>query len=112
MKISDRIFELIKEKGMTQREFSERTGIPQSTISDWKGKNLNPSADKLLIISQVLNTSVYDILSSADKSSYQVDYLSIDKDSQEYHLVETYRRLSALRQAKLIGYAEALDHEE
>ena len=48
MKINDRIFDLIKEKGITQKEFSARTGIPQSTISDWKGKDLNPSAGKIL----------------------------------------------------------------
>ena len=45
-----RIIDLIKEKGMTQKEFSEKTGIPQSTISDWRGKRLNPKVDKILII--------------------------------------------------------------
>ena len=68
MKISERIFELIKDRGMTQKEFSDKTGIPQSTISDWKGKDLNPSADKLLVICQVLHTSVYDLLASSDKN--------------------------------------------
>ena len=34
--ISDRIFELLKEKGMSQKEFSARTGIAESSISDWK----------------------------------------------------------------------------
>ena len=43
MNISGKIFELIREKGMTQKEFGKRTGIPQSTISDWKSKKLNPS---------------------------------------------------------------------
>ena len=36
--ISDRIFELLKEKGMSQKEFSARTGIAESSISDWKKK--------------------------------------------------------------------------
>ena len=31
--ISDRIFELMKERGMSQKTFSEKTGIAQSTIS-------------------------------------------------------------------------------
>lgn len=34
--ISEKIFELILRNGMTQKEFSEETGISQSTISDWK----------------------------------------------------------------------------
>ncbi|MBO4267567.1 MAG: helix-turn-helix transcriptional regulator, partial [Lachnospiraceae bacterium] len=36
MIISERIFKLIEERGMTQIAFSRETGISQSTISDWK----------------------------------------------------------------------------
>ena len=62
MNISGKIFELIREKGMTQKEFGKRTGIPQSTISDWKSKKLNPSSDKILIICDVLDVSPYELL--------------------------------------------------
>ncbi len=50
MLISERIFELLKEKGITQKEFSELTGISQSTISDWKRKKTNPASDKIMLI--------------------------------------------------------------
>ena len=50
MTISDRIFQLIQERGMSQKEFSEKTGIAQSTISDWKRKSMNPAADKIMLI--------------------------------------------------------------
>lgn len=46
-KIYERIFELIKLNGMTQKEFSKATGIPESTISDWKKKGYNPGLDKM-----------------------------------------------------------------
>ena len=36
MLISERIFELLLSKEMSQKEFSKKTGISQSTISDWK----------------------------------------------------------------------------
>lgn len=45
--ISDKIFELLKEKGMSQKEFAERTGIAESSISDWKKKRTNPVSDKI-----------------------------------------------------------------
>jgi transcriptional regulator with XRE-family HTH domain len=48
--ISEKIFELLAERGMTQREFAQRTGISQSAISDWKRKKTNPSAEKILQI--------------------------------------------------------------
>ena len=53
--ISDKIFELLKEKGMSQKEFAQRTGIAESSISDWKKKRTNPVSDKILIICEVLD---------------------------------------------------------
>ena len=41
MTISERIFELLDKRGMSQKEFSEKTGIAQSSISDWKKKKTN-----------------------------------------------------------------------
>lgn len=109
MRISERIFELIKDRGMTQKEFSEKTGIPQSTISDWKHKNLNPSSDKIINISQVLQVSVYDLLAASEKNdSNHVDYICIDKNSKESYLIEIYRDLQESQRERLIGYAEAL----
>ena len=113
MKISDRIFELIKDRGMTQKDFSDKTGIPQSTISDWKSKGLNPASDKIMIISQVLQVSVYDLLASADKKEkYSVDYICIDYDSKEKVLIEIYRALPESKRERLMGYAEALKSEQ
>ena len=38
MLISERIYQYMSSKGISQKEFSNRTGISQSTISDWKRK--------------------------------------------------------------------------
>ena len=54
MTISERIFELLEQRGMSQKEFSEKTGIAQSSISDWKRKKTNLVSGKILIISSVL----------------------------------------------------------
>ena len=58
MYIRDRIFQKLDELDMTQKEFSEKTGIPQSTISDWRKKKTNPTAEKVMIICKVLNIGV------------------------------------------------------
>lgn len=109
MLISDRIFEIMKKKGISQKEFSKRTGIPQSTISDWKGKRVNPSSDKIMIICQALDSSPYEILSGIEKDKYQpVDFLVIDKKSEECRLIEQYRRMKPEDQARLMGYMEAI----
>ena len=51
---------------MRQKEFSEWTGISQSTISDWKRKKTNPSADKILKICEVLGVTPYELLSEGN----------------------------------------------
>lgn len=109
MTITDRIFEKIKERGMTQKEFCEKTGIPQSTVSDWKGKAINPSSDKIMIICEVLGVNPYEILSGTESSQYATpDMMYISKDSDEYYLIEGYRSLNKSQRGRVIGYVDAL----
>ena len=109
MTISGKIFELIKEKGITQKEFGRRTGIPQSTISDWKGKQLNPASDKILIICDVLEVSPYELLGAAESSKYVIpDHVIVQKDTEEYVLIERYRKLGKDQRERLLGYMEAI----
>lgn len=109
--VSDRIFELLKERGLTQKEFAQKTGIAESTISDWKKKRTNPVSDKILIISEVLGVSPYELLSGAENSgerSRENRTYVISKDTELGTLVETYQRLDADMQRRLMGYLEAL----
>ena len=109
MTIGERIIELIRVKGMTQKEFSERTGIPESTISDWKKKKTNPISDKILTISSVLGVNAYDLLSSSDGYiKNNADYVFIDPHSDEYVIIETYRQLDDRDRNRFMGYVEAL----
>lgn len=112
MLISERIYQYMKEKGITQLEFSKRTGISQSTVSDWRRKGTNPSADKIMIICDVLGISPYELLLGTEneklKNYNQPDYVIIDKNSREYVLVETFQRLDSDAQKRLEGYMEAL----
>ena len=48
MTITERIFYLIKARGMSQNSFGKAAGIAPSTISDWKTKGHTPSADKIM----------------------------------------------------------------
>ena len=109
MIISERVFSLLKDKGISQKEFSQATGIAQSTISDWKRKKTNPAADKIMVICDVLDVSPVELLSGTESENFkQLDYLVLSKDSPEYGLVETYRSLGPKTKARLTGYLEAL----
>ncbi len=111
MTISERIFEKLRELSMTQKEFSEKTSIQQSTISEWKKKHTNPSADKIMIICKVLNVAPEWLLSGVDvREGYRnpIEWYVIEKDSEPGILVEAYNDMSTAQRARLMGYAEAL----
>ena len=62
MTISQRIFALLREKKLSQKELSEYTGISPAAISSWKSKGTNPSSDKIVKISEFLDVDVYYLL--------------------------------------------------
>ena len=95
----------MKERGISQKSFSEKTGIAQSTISDWKRKKTNPAADKILIICEVLNVSPYMLLFGEDK---KLDYCVIDKETDEYWLIKQFNQFNLSYKNRLLGYAKAL----
>lgn len=112
MQIGERIYKYLEEKGMSQAEFVSRTGISQSTVSDWKIKKNNPSADKIMVICKALDiSSPYELLAGTEdmnNSRKYMDYAYVDKDSKEYTLIETYQELSDDAKLKLERYMEAL----
>jgi transcriptional regulator with XRE-family HTH domain len=109
MIISERIFELLKERGMSQREFSIRTDISQSAISDWKRKKTNPSAEKIMLICNVLEVTPYELLGEAEsRAESRTEHVLIDTGSDEYDLIDKYHRLSKSKRMRLLGYLDAL----
>ena len=81
MTVSERIFKIIDEENMTQKEISEKTGIPQSTISDWRKKNTNPASDKILIICEVLKVTATILPSESTTNAHTVVSCSIEPSS-------------------------------
>lgn len=105
--ISENIFRILKEKKMTQSEFSKLTGIRESTISDWKNKGINPSSDKIMTICNALKVEPAELLSEVGKR-ISTDYVAIRTSSKEYLLIEAYRNMSAENKSRIFGYLDAL----
>ena len=114
MTIGERVLELIHEKGMTQKAFSELTGIPQSTMSSWKGKKQNPGMEKLQGICDVLKVDPYFLISGTKmRDSLNTDYTIVYRNNQEeYEIVEGFRKLNRDNRQRLLGYVKALEELE
>ena len=111
MTISERIFERLAQLGMTQKQFSEETGILQSTISEWKKKKTNPTSEKIMVISQVLGVTPEWLLSGIEKNGSRKsksDWYVVGKDTELGHLINAYNNMSRERRSRLIGYVEAI----
>ena len=111
MTVSERIFKIIDEENMTQKEFSEKTGIPQSTISDWRKKNTNPASDKILIICEALKVTPYELLSGVKEEGSRSNRMRcqiIVEGTEENMVLELYDTLDRDRKNRLLGYLQAL----
>ena len=114
MTVSERIFELIKERGYTQKEFSKKTGIAESTISDWKKKGTNPVSDKILMICEVLEVSPYFLLSGAENKgerSRENRTPVVTGTSDTGELMACYEALDAAGRKEALKYLKKLAGE-
>ncbi|MCD7745235.1 MAG: helix-turn-helix domain-containing protein [Lachnospiraceae bacterium] len=96
---------------MTQKEFSERTGISQSAISDWKRKKTNPVSEKILIICETLGITPEELLSGVEQNDGRRkpdDYFVVGKNSELGDIIEQYNKLDQISRSRLMGYIEAL----
>ena len=109
MTIGERVLDLVHQRNMTQKEFSEKTGIPQSTMSSWKGKKQNPSLDKLKVICDTLRVDPYYLISGTESNeNLNNDYLMVYRDDDGYDLMVEYQKLDRDSKNRLAGYLAAL----
>lgn len=53
---------LMKKKGVTAYKLAKDTGIPQSSISDWKHGRCKPSVSKIQILAKYFEVDIKDLL--------------------------------------------------
>jgi len=113
MTIGERVLQLVHDRGMTQKEFSEKTGIPQSTMSSWKGKKQNPSIDKLKVICDTLEVDPYYLVSGSETNELlNNDYLTVYRKDEEYEILVEYRKMNRDCRNRLLGYIYALNEKK
>ena len=111
MTVGQRVFELLKQRGMTQKEFSEKTGIATTTISDWRKKNTNPGSDKILLICAALEVTPEYLLSGVSEDSDRgrcKDFVVIPNNTEERNLLETFGKMDFEDRKRLLVYAKRI----
>lgn len=55
---AERLKELRKDKGLTQKELGEDLGMTQSNYQKWEGEKSSPSGDTLVRFANYFNVSI------------------------------------------------------
>ncbi len=62
MNLSKNIYELRKERGLTQEELAEAVKVSRQTISNWELGETQPNPDQLLLLAKAFDISVSELL--------------------------------------------------
>ena len=118
MIISERIFKILKEKNMSQGAFAKQVGLASSTVSDWKTKKTNPSADKIMDICMVLEVTPEQLLTGKGVDEDSVDN-KVENSKKETRItkediciIEDIRSMKDAQRKRLMKYIEALKQLE
>lgn len=115
MLISERIFKLLKDKNMTQAEFAKRAGIACSTISEWKKRKTNPSADKIMDICAALEVTPEQLLSGRgldEGDGPNKPKTEVRITPTAYQIIVDYHGMKKAQKDRLLAYVEALKQLE
>jgi phage repressor protein C with HTH and peptisase S24 domain len=102
--ISARIFHLMELKGITQAELARKTGISRNTITDWKKKGSNPSADRVACIAEQLGVTS-DFLLTGNLANEDKARLG-NFTSEEIELINYFRVLPEREKDRTLGNIE------
>ena len=118
MIISERIFKILKEKNMSQNAFAKQVGLAGSTISDWKTKKTNPSADKIMDICMVLEVTPEQLLTGKGMDEDYVPYkpkkvkMEPEISKADLRILEDIHAMKDVQRKRLMKYIEALKQIE
>lgn len=71
MKLSERIQDLRKIKGMSQEELANLMGVSRQAVSKWESEQSVPELDKIILISEIFDVSCDYLLKGIEKTSMQ-----------------------------------------
>ena len=79
----DRLRDILKERGLTLKAFSEMSGISQPNLSNYINVNISPTLDTLGKIAKALNVEIQDLFPPKDSIE-----LFAQVNGQKYRITE------------------------
>lgn len=105
MSVIERIVKILDNRGVSQKELCDKTGIKQQTFSTWKKQYSNVPTDKVIEIADFLKVSLSYLLTG--KGSEEEKQLT----EQEEELLRIFNALSMKGKTALLSYAYELEEQ-
>ena len=89
-----------EERGWTEYQLAERSGLPQSTISSWYRKNMVPTVPSLEKICTAFGITLSQLFAEGD--------VPVSLTESQRRLLDSWSRLDAEKQAAVFALIEKM----
>jgi transcriptional regulator with XRE-family HTH domain len=107
--------QLLDKQGITPYRVHKETGVPQSTLSDWKNGKGTPKIDKLQKIADYFDVSVDYLIGNKQKETpalTEKDERDITFDDFTYAFLDESKELTEENKAKLLEMAKFFKQQQ
>ena len=84
MNLGERLFELRKEKNMTQDEVAEKLNVTRQTVSKWETNQSTPDFDKIVPLCELYGISPNELLTGEKQEQEKVN----NEDGDKFNLMK------------------------
>ncbi|MCR5345065.1 MAG: helix-turn-helix transcriptional regulator [Lachnospiraceae bacterium] len=106
MEFNNKLYELRKQKGLSQEELASRLNVSRQTISKWEVGESTPDMEKLAAISELFDISldelVLDKATKKEETTEQITKSELYSDIKEHVLTEDNKK-KARKGLKIAG---------
>ena len=106
MEFNNKLYELRKQKGLSQEELANRLNVSRQTVSKWEVGESSPDMEKLVAISELFGISldelVLDKAVKKEEASEQIVKSELYNDIKEHVLTEDNKK-KAKKGLKIAG---------
>lgn len=100
MTISERMFQVMKQKKITQEKLAESLGTKQSSVTNWKSRGTTPPMEYLPKICEVLDISWEYLITGENRQPHYT--------ADERQLVTEYRKCNEVGKERIREYTQAM----
>ena len=101
-----KLFNLMNEREITDKDLSVAIGASTGNVSDWKSGRSTPAAEKLFVLAKYFDVSIDYLLDLDDRPNRKSE---MPEDIQE--LLNLYDEITPRQQGEVIGYIKRIVEE-